>query len=141
MWSDCRAHKIDICVITALDRLARSLKQLIEALDEFGRLGIDFVCLKQDIDSTNNASRLLFHIIGAVAEFERSLIAERVRLGLQNARKKGRRLGRPPIRVLSAAEMEKVKADIEGGLISSRGRNKVESWQWLPLTSGHSLFC
>jgi len=62
MWADCRKGKVDVCLVWALDRLARSLKHLIEALDEFGRLGVDFVCLKQDIDTTNAASRLLFHI-------------------------------------------------------------------------------
>jgi Resolvase, N terminal domain len=51
MWADCRQHKIDLCLVFALDRMARSLKHLIEALDEFGRLGVDFVCLKQDIDN------------------------------------------------------------------------------------------
>lgn len=107
MWADCRRRAVDLVLIVALDRLARSLKQLIEALDEFGRLGIDFVCLKQDIDSTNSASRLLFHIVGAVAEFERDLIRERTIAGMAEARRKGIHIGRPPLRkFVDTEEME-----------------------------------
>lgn len=98
MWADCRRRKIDTCLIWALDRLARSLKQLIEALDEFRRLDVDFVCLKQDIDTTSAASRLLFHIVGAVAEFEAGLIRERTVAGMAEARRKGKHIGRPPLR-------------------------------------------
>lgn len=108
MWADCRRRKIDVVLIVALDRLARSLKQLIEALDEFGRLGIDFVCLKQDIDSTNSASRLLFHIVGAVAEFERDLIRERTIAGMAEARRKGKHIGRPPLRTFVDSEENEI---------------------------------
>src|SRR5882762_4556332 len=108
MWADCRRRKVDLVLIVALDRLARSLKQLIEALDEFGRLGIDFVCLKQDIDSTNSASRLLFHIVGAVAEFERDLIRERTIAGMAEARRKGKHIGRPPLRNFGDAEEKEI---------------------------------
>jgi DNA invertase Pin-like site-specific DNA recombinase len=110
MWGDCRKRKIEICLIFALDRLARSLKQLIGALDEFGRLGIDFVCLKQDIDSTNPASRLLFHIVGAVAEFERDLIRGRTVAGMQAARRKGKHIGRPPLRKFSEHDELEIRA-------------------------------
>jgi DNA invertase Pin-like site-specific DNA recombinase len=107
MWADCRRRKIDVCIVWALDRLARSLKHLIEALDEFGRLGVDFVCLKQDIDTTNAASRLLFHIVGAVAEFEAGLIRERTVAGMAEARRKGKHIGRPPLRkFVDTDEME-----------------------------------
>jgi DNA invertase Pin-like site-specific DNA recombinase len=110
MWADCRKRKIDICLVFALDRLARSLKQLIEALDEFGRLGIDFVCVKQDIDSTSAASRLLFHIVGAVAEFERDLIRGRTVAGMEAARRRGKHIGRPPLRKFSEHEKSEIRA-------------------------------
>jgi DNA invertase Pin-like site-specific DNA recombinase len=110
MWADCRKRKIDICLVLSLDRLARSLKQLIEALDEFGRLGIDFVCVKQDIDTTSAASRLLFHIVGAVAEFERDLIRGRTVAGMQAARRKGKHIGRPPLRKFSEREELEIRA-------------------------------
>jgi DNA invertase Pin-like site-specific DNA recombinase len=109
MWADCRKRKIDICLVWALDRLARSLKQLIEALDEFGRLGVDFVCLKQDIDSTNAASRLLFHIVGAVAEFERDLVRSRTVAGMEAARRKGKHIGRPPLRKFIDTELNEIR--------------------------------
>jgi DNA invertase Pin-like site-specific DNA recombinase len=109
MWADCRRRKIDLVLVVALDRLARSLKQLIEALDEFGRLGIDFVCLKQDIDSTNSASRLLFHIVGAVAEFERDLIRERTIAGMAEARRKGVHIGRPALRKFVDADEREIR--------------------------------
>jgi DNA invertase Pin-like site-specific DNA recombinase len=109
MWADCRKRKIDICLVWALDRLARSLRQLIEALDEFGRLGVDFVCLKQDIDSTNAASRLLFHIVGAVAEFERDLIRSRTVAGMEAARRKGKHIGRPPLRKFIDTELNEIR--------------------------------
>ena len=108
MWADCRQRKIDICLVFALDRMARSLKHLIEALDEFGRLGVDFVCLKQDIDTTSAASRLLFHIVGAVAEFERELICSRVRAGMSAARAKGKHIGRPPLRKFSPEQLAQI---------------------------------
>jgi DNA invertase Pin-like site-specific DNA recombinase len=110
MWADCRKRKIDLCLIFALDRLARSLKQLIEALDEFGRLGVDFICLKQDIDSTSAASRLLFHIVGAVAEFERDLVKSRTVAGMQAARKRGKHIGRPALRNFSEDEKSEIRA-------------------------------
>ena len=93
----------------ALDRLARSLKHLIEALDEFGRLSVDFVCLKQDIDTTSAASRLLFHIVGAVAEFEHELIRGRTVAGIEAARRAGKQIGRPPLRKFSASDVEQIR--------------------------------
>jgi DNA invertase Pin-like site-specific DNA recombinase len=110
MWADCRKRKLDICLIFALDRMARSLKTLIEALEEFGRLGVDFVCLKQDIDTTSAASRLLFHIVGAVAEFERDLIRGRTVAGMEVARRKGKHIGRPPLRTFAENEKLEIRA-------------------------------
>src|SRR5713226_8467281 len=71
------------------------LKHLIESLDEFSALGIDFISLTEGIDTTTSVGQLLFHIVGAVAQFERDLIAERVRAGMAHARAMGKRIGRP----------------------------------------------
>jgi DNA invertase Pin-like site-specific DNA recombinase len=109
LWVDCRKRSVDVCLVWALDRLARSLKQLIEALDAFGRLGVDFVCLKQDIDTTNAASKLLFHIVGAVAEFEAGLIRERTLAGMAEARRKGKHIGRPPLRKFNDSEESEIR--------------------------------
>jgi DNA invertase Pin-like site-specific DNA recombinase len=110
MWADCRKRQLDLILVTALDRLARSLKQLIETLDQLGRLHIDLVCLKQDIDTTSAASRLLFHIVGAVAEFERDLIRGRTIAGMDAARRKGKHIGRPPLRKFSERDESEIRA-------------------------------
>jgi len=77
------------------DRFARSVNHLLRALDTFRVLGIEFVSLSESLDTATPAGRMVFTVLGAVAELERSLIAERVRAGLRNARAKGERLGRP----------------------------------------------
>ena len=91
------AHKrlFDVVLVWKFDRFARSLKHLIESLDEFSSLGIDFVSYTEGVDTTTPSGQLLFHIVGAVAQFERDLIAERVRAGMAHARAMGKRIGRP----------------------------------------------
>ncbi len=95
LMADARTRKFDIIICWKLDRFARSLKDLITMLQELTELGVDFVSLKDQIDLTTAAGRLMLHIIGAFGEFEASLIRERVRAGIQNARAKGRKIGRP----------------------------------------------
>jgi DNA invertase Pin-like site-specific DNA recombinase len=97
--SDARQRKLDVVLVWKLDRFGRSLKHLVNALAEFEALGITFASLKDNLDLSTPAGRLMFQTIGAMAEFERSLIQERVRAGLRNARVKGRKLGRPRIAV------------------------------------------
>ncbi len=86
----------DTLVVWKLDRLARSTKQLIETVEELARCGIGFRCLTQDIDTTTAGGRLVFTIFSAIAEFERGIIQERTRAGLDAARARVRRGGRPP---------------------------------------------
>ncbi len=95
LMADAKQRKFDVVVVWKLDRFARSLKHLINALAEFEALGVAFVSLRDNLDLTTPSGRLMFQIIGAMAEFERSLIQERVCAGLRNARAKGRVLGRP----------------------------------------------
>jgi DNA invertase Pin-like site-specific DNA recombinase len=111
MWADCRAGRISVVCVWALDRFGRSLKNLIEGLEELQRLGVDFLCLKQDLDSTSPAGRLLFHIVGAVSEFEAELIRTRIAMGLAEARRRGKHIGRPPLRKFSAAEIEQIREE------------------------------
>jgi DNA invertase Pin-like site-specific DNA recombinase len=85
----------DTLVVWKLDRLARSLKQLIETVEELERRKIGFRSLTEAIDTTTPGGRLVFQIFGALAEFERGLIRERTRAGLESARLKGRFSGRP----------------------------------------------
>ena len=85
----------DTLVVWRLDRLARSIRQLIETIEGLGERGIGFRSLTETIDSTTSGGRLIFHVFGALAEFERSLIIERTRAGLDAARAQGRVGGRP----------------------------------------------
>jgi DNA invertase Pin-like site-specific DNA recombinase len=97
--TDARQRKLDVVVVWKLDRFGRSLKHLVNALAEFEALGIIFASLKDNLDLSTPSGRLMFQIIGAMAEFERSLIRERVMAGLRNAKAKGQKLGRPRVPV------------------------------------------
>jgi DNA invertase Pin-like site-specific DNA recombinase len=85
LLKDCRHRSIDVVVVWKFDRFARSLKNLIAGLELCRSLGIDFVSVTEAVDTSLPAGGMLFQMIGAVAQFERSLIAERVRSGLANA--------------------------------------------------------
>lgn len=86
----------DMLVVWRLDRLGRSLSKLIELMETLGSKGIEFRSLNESIDTSSSGGRLVFHMMAALAEFERALISERTRAGMQAARAKGRHLGRPP---------------------------------------------
>lgn len=86
----------DTLVVWKLDRLARSLKQLIETVEKMDDRGIGFKSVTENIDTTTSGGKLVFHIFGSLAEFERSIIRERTKAGLDAARKRGKRGGRPP---------------------------------------------
>ena len=92
-------RRFDAVVVWKFDRFARSVSHLLKALDTFRALGIDFVSLSENLDTSTPAGRMVFTVLGAVAELERSLIVERVRAGIRNARAKDKRLGRPRARV------------------------------------------
>src|SRR5262245_8759036 len=96
---DARRRKFDVVVAWKLDRLGRNLKHLIVLLDDLQALGIAFVSLGEGIDATTPAGKLQMHILGAIAEFERGRIVERVRAGLAGAKSQGIRLGRRPRRI------------------------------------------
>jgi DNA invertase Pin-like site-specific DNA recombinase len=94
-----RKRLFDVVAVRRFDRFARSLKHLLDSLQEFHSLGIDFVSLTEAIDTTTPTGQLLFGIFGAVAQFERDLIAERVRAGIAHARSLGKQIGRPRVKV------------------------------------------
>lgn len=87
----------DCVIVHRLDRLARSLKQLIEIAADFEARGVQLVLLTEGIDTTTSGGKLFFHIFGAVAEFERNLIVERTRAGLEAAKSRRRKGGRPSV--------------------------------------------
>jgi DNA invertase Pin-like site-specific DNA recombinase len=97
MLTACRKRLVDAVVVYRYDRFARSLRQLVNALEEFLALGIDFVSLHEGVDTSTPNGRLIFGIFASIAEFERELIRDRIRSGLASAKAKGKRLGRPRI--------------------------------------------
>jgi DNA invertase Pin-like site-specific DNA recombinase len=109
LMADAHKRRFDVVVVWKFDRFARSVSHLLRALDTFRVLGIEFVSLSESLDTATPAGRMVFTVLGAVAELERSLIAERVRAGLRNARAKGKKLGRPRIAV-DAARIGRLRA-------------------------------
>lgn len=94
LLSDVRAKRVDLVICWKLDRFFRSLKSLVVTLQELAENNVEFIAIRDNIDMTTSSGRLMTHIIGAFAEFEASIIRERVKAGLQNARAKGVKLGR-----------------------------------------------
>ncbi len=95
LMADAKQRRFDAVCVWKLDRFGRSLRHLVNALADLESLGLSFISLKDNLDLSTPSGRLMFQMIGAMAEFERALIQERVRAGLRNARAKGKRLGRP----------------------------------------------
>ena len=95
LMKDARTGKFDGVLVWKFDRFARSVSHLLRGLETFQALGVEFVSLTEGVDTSTPAGKLVFTVLGAVAELERSVIAERVRAGLRNARAKGKKLGRP----------------------------------------------
>jgi len=112
MMQDAHQRKFDVVVVWKFDRFARSVSHLIRALETFNTLGIQFVSLSEQVDTSTPTGKMVFTVLGAVAELERNLIVERVRAGLRHARSKGKKLGRPRV----AADAAKIAALREQGL-------------------------
>jgi DNA invertase Pin-like site-specific DNA recombinase len=93
--ADAHKRRFDVVVVWRFDRFARSVSHLLRALETFQALGIQFVSLSEQLDTSTPTGKMVFTVLGAVAELERSLIVERVKAGLRNARAKGKKLGRP----------------------------------------------
>jgi len=111
LMRDARTGSFDAVIVARFDRFARSTRHLILALEEFHALGIDFISLNEAVDTSTPVGKMVFTVIGAVAELERSLIRERVVMGLARAKKQGKRLGRPNVIV----DREKVRSMRKNG--------------------------
>jgi len=105
LMKDARARKLDVVIVARFDRFARSTRHLILALEEFQSLGVDFISLNESIDTSTAMGKMVFTVLGAVAELERNIIRERVTAGLRRAKKEGKTLGRPRVIV----DREKVR--------------------------------
>ncbi|MGA8304090.1 MAG: recombinase family protein, partial [Candidatus Acidiferrales bacterium] len=112
LMSDARRHRFDVVLVAAFDRIARNVRHFLDVLDELNHLNIQFVSLRENIDTGGPLGRALLTIIGAIAELERSLIAERVRAGMRRARLEGRRIGRTPLNI----NREEVVSDRRSGM-------------------------
>src|SRR6516165_10846449 len=126
LMADAHRRRFDAIAVWKFDRFARSVSHLLRALDTFRVLGIEFVSLSESLDTATPAGRMVFTVLGAVTELERSLIAERVRAGLRNARAKGKQLaqdcrgccqGRAPTRTGSAGRRSQARWGLESALL------------------------
>ncbi len=99
MMAEVNARRVDVVVVAAFDRLGRSVRHLVETLELFRHLGVEFISLRESIDTGSPLGTAVFTIIAAIAQLERSLIVERVKSGLRRARAEGKRLGRPRLQV------------------------------------------
>jgi len=115
LLADAHRRRFDAVVVWRFDRFARSVSHLLRALEALRSLGIDFISLSEQVDTSTPTGKMVFTVLGAVAELERSLIAERVRAGIRNARAKGRKLGRP--------------RKVSDGNLVVRLRNEGASWR------------
>lgn len=95
LMADASRRKFDAVLVWKLDRFGRSLRHLVNAIAELEALGVAFISFRDNLDLSTPSGRLMFHVVSAMAEFERALIQERVKAGLRNAKAKGKKLGRP----------------------------------------------
>ena len=139
LLNDLRRRKADVVVVWALDRLARSLKHLLTIAEECQLLGVDLVSLRQNIDTTLPAGRLTFAVLGAVGEFEREMLRERVKAGMAQARRAGKRVGRPALRHFSSQDLERMRLLRDQGTSIRKLATNFGTTQWMAarLTKGH----
>ena len=120
---DATKRQFNVVMAWNVDRLGRSLKDLVAFLSELHALGIDLFLHQQGLDTTTPAGKAMFQMLGVFAEFEHSIIQERVRAGLQRAKREGKRLGRPPIADKLA---ERIRAARAGGMSVRKTAAKFE---------------
>ena len=128
LLADAHNRRFDAVVVWRFDRFARSVSHLLRALENFRALGIEFVSLSEQVDTSTPTGKMVFTVLGAVAELERSLIVERVRAGMRHARAKGKLVGRPPLTRLSAeSRMAIADAYRQGGWSLRRLASKFDT--------------
>jgi DNA invertase Pin-like site-specific DNA recombinase len=139
MIQDCKKRLVSAVIVYRYDRFARSLSFLVSALTEFESLGIDFISLHEGVDTTTPSGRLVFGIFASIAGFERELIVQRIRSGIELARARGKRLGRPPVLKLSEEQVKALKRERGKGTASLRmlaRKYNISLWRAYSLCSG-----
>jgi len=99
LLADAAKGKLEVVIVQRFDRAARSVKQLVETLEHLRRCRTSFVSLKEDVDTSTPAGELIFHVMAAIGQFERALIGDRIRSGLERAKALGKVVGRPRVRI------------------------------------------
>jgi DNA invertase Pin-like site-specific DNA recombinase len=122
LMADASRRRFDVVAVWKFDRFARSVSHLLRALETLCTLGIEFVSLSESIDTSTPTGKMVFTILASVAELERSLIGERVRAGLRNAKARGTRLGRPPLKDLSVTEIQRLRRERRRSRVSFKER-------------------
>jgi DNA invertase Pin-like site-specific DNA recombinase len=112
LMSDARRRRFDVVLVAAFDRIARNVRHFLDVLDELSQLNIQFISMRENIDTGGPPGRALLTIIGAISELERSLIVERVKAGMRRAKLEGRRIGRTPLDI----DREQVVSDRGSGM-------------------------
>jgi DNA invertase Pin-like site-specific DNA recombinase len=112
LMADAHRHRFDVVLVAAFDRMARSVRHFLEVLDDLNNLGIEFISLRENIDTSGPLGRAMVVIVGAIAELERNLIVERVKAGMRRARLEGRQIGRTPLDI----DREQVVRDRRTGM-------------------------
>jgi hypothetical protein len=128
--------KFDVVLVWKFDRFCRSLPQLVSALELFKALSIDFVSRTEAVDTTLPIGQFVFHVFGAIAQFERELIRERTIAGLRAARKRGRKLGRPTVPPLLPEQVESIRKERAESKVSLRTLSRQHG---IPLWRIHSI--
>ena len=144
LMADAHRRRFDVVAVWKFDRFARSVSHLLRGLETFRSLGIEFVSLSEQIDTSTPTGKMVFTILGSVAELERSLIGERVRAGLRNAKAKGKRLGRPPLRELSVTEIRQLRRDRRRNRESFQSlaqRYRISVWTAFQLSGDLRIAC
>jgi len=122
---------VDVILLWSLDRLARSLKHLLNISEECKSLGVHLVSLRQSIDTTLLASRLTFQILGAVAEFERELLRERLKAGMAQARRAGKNIGQHALRCFNPGDLDRIRLLSTQGASFRKLAKDFATTQWM----------
>ncbi len=115
MLTDAKYRRFDILLVWRIDRLGRSVSHLLAVLESLRALDVEFISLSEAIDTSTPTGKMVFTILAAVAELERAITTERVRMGLENAKRKGVRLGRPAVKRLDPKEVLRIRKERQRG--------------------------
>ena len=139
LMSEAKRRRFDAVVVYRYDRFARSLRHLVNALEEFRALGIEFVSIHEGVDTSTPNGRLVFGIFASIAEFERELIRARVRSGLEAARARGIQLGRPVLRKFTAKDIRQLRRDRRKGMPFQKlaQRHGTSAWTAFQICKRH----